>query len=62
MRSLGHVVLSIQLGEQKKDINLLEDVQRRYTKLVKCLKDCEYEEKGSITKNSTHYLGWIRGT
>ncbi len=34
----------------KKDIKLLEDVQRRSTKLMKCLKDSQYEERVQLLK------------
>ncbi len=42
-----HLEYSFQAWRQwlNKDIKLLEDVQRLSTKLVKCLKDSEYEER-----------------
>ncbi len=44
---LPHLEYSFQAWRPwlKKDIELLEDVQRRSNKLVKCLKDSEYEER-----------------
>ncbi len=47
-----HLEYSFQALRQwlKKDVNLLEDVQRRSTKLVKCRKDCEYEERVKLLK------------
>ncbi len=42
---LGILIPDLEIVNKKKDIQLLGDVQRHSTKLLKCLKDTEYEDR-----------------